>query len=93
MTKKSALKKVFIRIALIAICITVISPFALYFGAEIMNNNNCEEWYVWNETTQMCEEEVTDEEDSWSLDTQEKCEAQSWTWFEANNVCILPDAK
>ena len=92
--QKSILKKTFIWIALIAICITVISPFALYFWAEFMNNNNCEEWYVRNETTQMCEEEVTDEGwDTEILDTQEKCEAQSWTWYEANNVCILPEAQ
>ena len=93
MTKKSVLKKIFIRIALISICITVLSPFALYFGSQFMNNNSCEEWYVRNETTQMCEEETDEEWDSESLDSQEECEAQSWTWYEANQVCILPDAQ
>ena len=92
--QKSILKKTFIWIALIAICITVISPFALYFGAEFMNKNSCEEWYVRNETTQMCEEESTEEAvDEELINTQEWCESLSWTWYEANQVCILPDAQ
>lgn len=90
MTKKNPVVKVFIRIALIAICVTVISPFVMYFGASSNNPTNCDEWYIRNEETQTCEENTTGWDTETKIDTQESCEAQSWTWYEANQICILP---
>ena len=89
--KRSLLAKIFIRWALIAIWITVISPLVMYFVPHWTSNTDCTEWFIRDEATQECIEDTTIEDaDEESLDTQEKCEAQSWTWFEANNVCILP---
>lgn len=90
MTKKKPLVKVFIRIALVMICITVVSPFVMYFGVSSNNSTNCEEWYIRNEQTQMCEEVIDQTDWDIKIDTQESCEAQSGTWYEANQVCILP---
>lgn len=92
MTKKNPVVKVFIRIALIAICVTVVSPFVMYFWANSNLPTNCDEWYIRNDETQECEEDISG--DTWDtetkIDTQESCEAQSWTWYEANQICILP---
>ena len=96
MTKKSPLLKVFIWIALILICITALSTFIMYFWMSI-TDHKCDEWYARNETNQQCEEITVDTWDNeiieteTEIDTQESCEAQSGTWLEANQVCILPD--
>jgi hypothetical protein len=87
--KRSLLAKIFIWWALIAIWITVISPFAMYFGFNSNSTTDCADWMIRDEETQECvEEDVLDDWEG-SIDTQEWCEALSWTWYEANQVCIL----
>lgn len=86
--KKSRFVKVFIYLALAAICITVISPFVMYFGAEFLDSNNCEEWYVRDEESQECVEDTADSENNEDLNDEESCTAAWKTWYAENGVCI-----
>lgn len=87
--QRSKLAKIFIWIALVLICWTVISPFIMYFWAS-NNTVECEEWYARNENTQQCEEiEYTDWEET--AENKDSCEIKWGTWYEENNICILPN--
>ena len=94
MTKKrSRLSKALIIVALIAVLIGVIAPFIMYFWTEYWNWSKCMEWYVRNEETRECEEEITyTNKENINLDNEESCTEAGWTWYEENQICILPDA-
>ena len=96
--KRSKLAKVFVYLALAAVLIGVIAPFITYFGVEYFNWNTCPEWYILNEETWECEEEIVDENadnniDNTEIDNEESCTQAEWTWYEENQICILPDAE
>ena len=59
--KRSKLAKIFVYLALAAVCIGVIAPFITYFWVEYFDWNKCDEWYIRNEETQQCEEEIIEE--------------------------------
>lgn len=87
--KRSTLAKVFVYVALAAVLIGVIAPFITYFGVEYFDWNKCEEWYIRNEETQECEEEMTgDRIDITEYDNEESCTQAWWTRYEENNICI-----
>jgi hypothetical protein len=79
-----------IYIALAAVVIGVIAPFIMYFWVEYFDWNKCDEGYVRNEETRECEEINTTIE---NLDNEESCTKAWWTWYEENQICILPDAE
>jgi hypothetical protein len=93
--KKSKAAKIFIFITLIFI---IFASFAVYIVmyAWVVNtgNNPCEEWYVLNEETWECEEEITyTNEGNINLENEESCTEAGWTWYEENNICILWDTQ
>ena len=95
--KRSKFAKVFIFLTLIFI---VFASFAVYIVMYAWfsnsNNNSCPEWYILNEETWECEDEsiengteITEIEN----DEEKNCTEQWWTWYEENQICILPDAE
>ena len=93
--KRSKFAKVMIYIALAAVVIGVIAPFIMYFGVEYFDWNKCDEWYVRNEETRECEEISNEETNNTveNFDNEESCAQAWWTWYEENQICILPDAE
>ena len=96
-TKKSKLAKIFIFLTLIFI---VFASFAVYivmyawFNAN--KNNPCQEWFILNTETWECEEETTNTDENinnTALENEESCTEAGWTWYEENQICILPDAE
>ena len=95
--KKSKVAKIFIFLTLIFI---VFASFAVYivmyawFNAN--KNNPCQGWFVLNTETWECEEEtiIADEKniENTDLDNEWSCTEAGWTWYEENQICILPGA-
>ena len=94
--KRSKMAKFFIY--LILVCM-IFASFAIYIVMYAWISNTleeeCPEWYVMNEKTWECEEVVDDVEtsDDVEFNDNESCSQAWWTWYEANNLCILPDAQ
>ena len=94
--KKSKVAKVFIRLTLIFI---VFASFAVYIvmyaWISNSNKNRCQEWYILNTETWECEEDtsINENENNTILDDEESCTQAGWTWYEENQICILPDAQ
>ena len=87
--KRSTLAKVFVYIALAAVLIGVIAPFITYFWVEYFDWNRCDEWYIRNEETQECEEEILgDNTDFSAINDEETCKKAWWTWYAENWICI-----
>lgn len=87
--KRSKLAKIFVYLALAAVCIGVIAPFITYFGVEYFDWNKCDEWYIRNEETQECEEEIVENNtDFTKINNEETCIEVGWTWYEENWICI-----
>jgi len=95
--KKSKLAKFFIYLVLFFIIFSFWAIYiVMYAWMNWATSNNCEDWYVFNEETWECElvlDDTENNEENISLNNEESCVEQGWTWYTENNICILPEAQ
>lgn len=95
--KKSKLAKFFIYLVLFFVLFSFWAIYiVMYAWINESNWDWCPEWYVLNEETWECEEEIVELEEenveNTVLDNEESCIEAGWAWYEENQICILPEA-
>lgn len=105
MTKKrSKLAKFFIYLTLIFIVFASFAAYiVMYAWINGSSKSKCQEWYIFDEERGQCIAQIMDIDNDKNnneinpsnseLNDEESCELAGWTWYQENNICILPDAQ
>lgn len=93
--KKSKVAKIFIRLTLIFIIFASFAVYiVMYAWFKWWNDSRCKDWYIRDEEIQDCVEEIIEENiQTTEINDEESCTQAEWTWYEENQICILPDAE